>query len=54
MMLEGVLLQSKKDLGLIGSDGQDYITILTFSDLQEGIKNGRFGLEPEFAKWDNS
>ena len=47
---EKVSLCSKKDLGLIGTDNEDFTRTLTYEELQEGILNGRFKLEPEWGQ----
>ncbi len=39
---DAISLECKTDLGLISEDGEDYTETLTFDQLQEGIKSGRF------------
>jgi choline-sulfatase len=49
---EAVSLQAKRDLGLIGKNGEDYTLSLTDPQLQEMIKQGVFANEPEFPQWE--
>ncbi|WP_460463988.1 sulfatase-like hydrolase/transferase [Arthrobacter pigmenti] len=44
---EAVALRAKRDLGLIGPDGEDYTTFLTVEDLRKGRNEGRFKPEPQ-------
>jgi choline-sulfatase len=48
---EEVSRQSKKDLGLIGKDGEDYTLTLTASELPVKINQGVFANEPGFPTW---
>ena len=43
---EAVALKSKRDLGLIGPNGEDYTVILTYQQLQEGRHSGQY--KPRF------
>lgn len=43
-----VSVRAKRDLGLIGPDGEDYTVTLTVSDLQEKTRQGLFADEPGF------
>jgi choline-sulfatase len=49
---EAVSLQAKKDLGLIGKEGQDYTLTMTYPMLKELIDRGIFRDDPEFPKWE--
>lgn len=49
---EAVSLRAKRDLGLIGSDGEDYTLTLTDPACKEWIKQGIFQDEAEFPKWE--
>lgn len=44
---EATALRAKRDLGLIGPDGEDYTHTLTVTDVHEGRRTGRFEPEPE-------
>ncbi|MGP4041094.1 sulfatase-like hydrolase/transferase [Gracilibacillus sp. D59] len=48
---EEVSYRSKKDLGLIGPDGEDYTETLTTKELEDKIKKGMFPDEPGFPVW---
>jgi choline-sulfatase len=48
---EAVSLRAKRDLGLIGKDGQDYTLTLTYPQLAEMIRQGVLPDEPEFPQW---
>ena len=41
-------MQTKKDLGLIGPNGEDYTQTLTYDELLSGIESGRF---PKMDEW---
>ncbi|BFT74736.1 sulfatase-like hydrolase/transferase [Paenibacillus sp. P36] len=49
---EVVSLRAKRDLGLIGSNGEDYTLTLTDPACKEWIKQGIFQDEAEFPKWE--
>ncbi|MDU0203324.1 sulfatase-like hydrolase/transferase [Paenibacillus sp. PFR10] len=49
---EAVSLRAKRDLGLIGSNGEDYTLTLTDPACKEWIKQGIFQDEAEFPKWE--
>jgi choline-sulfatase len=49
---EAVSLRAKRDLGLIGSNGEDYTLTLTDPVCKEWIKQGIFQDEAEFPKWE--
>ncbi|CAG7654357.1 sulfatase-like hydrolase/transferase [Paenibacillus allorhizosphaerae] len=51
---EKVSLRAKKDLGLIGKEGEDYTLTLSEPQLKELIKQGVFQHEPEFPSWPES
>jgi choline-sulfatase len=42
---EEISLRAKKDLGLIGPNGEDYTQTLSVAELEEGRRNGRFAPE---------
>lgn len=48
---EAVSLQAKRDLGLIGRDGEDYTLSLSVDRLKEAIREGVFPNEPGFPRW---
>ena len=45
---EETSLRAKRDYGLIGPDGEDYTETLTYQELLEGQKSGKF---PPNGKW---
>jgi choline-sulfatase len=48
---EQIALQAKRDLGLIGKDGEDYTLTLTVKQLREAVQHGIFPDEPGFPRW---
>lgn len=44
---EGVARNAKRDLGLIGSNGEDYTAMLSVDELAAGRRSGRFAPEPD-------
>lgn len=48
---ERVSYRAKKDLGLIGKDGEDYTKTLTVNELNRKIEKGFFSNDPSFPVW---
>ena len=44
---EEVSMRSKRDLGLISPEGEDYTQNLTVGEVEEGYRTGKFSFEPE-------
>jgi choline-sulfatase len=49
---EAVSLRAKRDLGLIGENGEDYTLTMTDPECKELIKQGVFEDEAEFPQWE--
>jgi choline-sulfatase len=48
---EDVSMRAKKDLGLIGKNGEDYTLTMTVKQLKEAVAQGVFPNEPGFPRW---